>query len=113
MRVKAARSRPRRAALLSLIVRIGVLLQALQLRQRNDIAVGRPMPCRRLRGHVVIIETFGVLIEQLPPLRVVGAFDMYTLRRVPHAFARCQIGVHVLACAWLDDFHPFCSANGP
>lgn len=67
-----------RSAILSL-ARVGVLLQGLQLRQRDYITVLRPVPDRLLRGHVVVVEPAGVGVEQFPPLGRVRPLDDDTL----------------------------------
>lgn len=62
------------------IAGIGVLFEGLQLGQWNDITVLRPVPDRFLRGHVVIVESAGVGVEQLPPLGCIGALDVHALQ---------------------------------
>lgn len=89
------------------IAGIGVLFEGLQLGQWNDITVLRPVPDRFLGGHVVVVESAGVGVEQLPPLGCIGALDVHALRWIPDAFARRQVRVHVLLGARFDDFHPF------
>lgn len=85
---------------------VGVLLQGLQLGQGDDVAVLRPVPHRALGGGVVVVEARRVGVEELPPLVLAGALDAHAGRRVPHALARDQVGVHALARARLDDLHP-------
>lgn len=85
---------------------VGVLLQGLQLGQGDDVAVLRPVPHRALGGGVVVVEARRVGVEELPPLVLAGALDAHAGRRVPHALARDQVGVHALARPRLDDLHP-------
>lgn len=87
-------------------VGIGVLLQSLQLGQGDDVAGLGPVPHCALGGGIVVVEARCVGIKQLPPLVVTGPLDADTLRRVPHALARQQVGVHTLPRARLDDLHP-------
>lgn len=83
-----------------------MLLQRLELGQRDDVASLRSVPHRPLAGRVVVVEAGGVGVKQLPPLVVAGSLDADSLGRVPHAFARQQVGVHALPRARLDDLHP-------
>lgn len=83
-----------------------MLLQSLQLGQGDDVTGLGPVPHCALSGGVVVIKAGGVWIKQLPPLVVAGPLDANTLRRVPHALARQQVGVHTLPRPRLDDFHP-------
>lgn len=55
--------------LLATLAGIGVLLERLQLRQRNDVALTRPVPHGLLRGRIVVVEPLGIRIKQFPPLR--------------------------------------------
>lgn len=48
---------------------IGVLFESLELGQRNDVALARPVPDGLLRGRIVVVEPLGIRIEQFPPLR--------------------------------------------
>lgn len=86
LRTAAAAGRPIRAFIGrcagrhgTLIRRIGVLLERLQFGQRNDVAVAGSMPDGGQRRHVVVVEALRVGVEQLPPLRRVGAFDVDAL----------------------------------
>ena len=49
---------------------------------------------------------FAYLIEQLPPLVLIGLLDRNPGWRVPHALAGRQVGVHVLLGSGLDDLDP-------
>lgn len=90
---------------------ISLLLQSLQLGKRNDVTALRPVPHCTLGGGVVVVKAWGVGIKKLPPLIVTSSLDADTLWRVPHTFARQQVGVHTLPRSWLDDFHPLQSAG--
>lgn len=61
---------------------VGVLLEDLQFGQRDDITICRLMPDGLLRGAVVVVEAIGLRIEQLPPLRRVGALDGNALKEM-------------------------------
>lgn len=88
------------------VASICVLLQSLQLSQRDDVAALGAVPHRPLAGGVVVVEAGGVGVKQFPPLVVTGPLDAHSLRGVPHALPRQQVGVHALPCARLDDLHP-------
>lgn len=70
------------------------------------------MPHGALGGGAVVVEARRVGVEELPPLVLAGALDADAGRRVPHALARRQVGVHALARARLDDLHPLQPAGG-
>lgn len=83
-----------------------MLLESLQLGQGDDVAALGSVPHSALGGGVVIVETRGVRVKQLPPLVLPSPLNPNTLWRVPHALPRQQVGVHTLPRTWLDDFHP-------
>lgn len=85
---------------------ISVLLQSLQLGQRDNVAALGPMPHCALGGGVVVVEARGIGIKQLPPLVVTCPLDANALRGVPHALARQQVGIHTFPRAWLNYLHP-------
>ena len=89
-----------------------MLLERLQLGQRDDVAGVRPVPHGALRGRVVVVEARGVGVVQLPPLVVARALDAHAGRRVPHTLARQQVGVHALPRARLNDLHPLQPVGG-
>lgn len=92
------------------------------------------MPDRRVAGHIVIIKSASVHIEQLPPLVIVGPLNVHALQeewtqiyrdlvyrkslqstylgRIPDALAGREVGVHKIPRAGLYDFHPFNTVSG-
>lgn len=83
-----------------------VLLQGLQLGQRDDVAVLWPVPHSSLRAGVIVVEAGRIWVEELPPLVLAGALDADSGGWIPHTFARNQVGIHALPGAGLDDLHP-------
>lgn len=55
--------------LLPSLAGIGVLFERLQLGQRYDVTLARPMPHGLLRGRIIVIEALRIRIKQFPPLR--------------------------------------------
>lgn len=67
--------------LLTSLAGIGILLERLQLGQRYNVTLARPMPYGLLRGRIVVIEALRIRIKQFPPLRWVGALNWHILKR--------------------------------
>lgn len=83
------------------------MFKGLELGEGDDVTAVWPVPDGALGGSVVVVESGGFGVEELPPLVLSTALDPDTRRGVPHALARQQVGVHALSSARLDDFHPF------
>lgn len=89
-----------------LLLDLRVLLERLELGQRDDITIRGSVPDRLLTGGIVVVEPGGILVKQLPPLVIVGLLDGDAGRWVPNALPRRQVGEHVLLGAGLDDLDP-------
>lgn len=78
----------------------------LKFGERNNIAVVWSMPNCLLRNGIIIIKPRSILIEQFPPLIVIGFLNRYSRGWIPYALSRCQIRIHLLFCTWFYYLHP-------